>query len=98
MTCLTEANEYTLRHFISDSPLGRLRRAAPSDRMCAWQDADIVSDETGFPKQGKHSAGVARQYRGTLGKVGNCQVAVTARLATKGSLRPSRLGAYLPES
>ena len=41
----------------------------------------LVVDDTGFPKKGTHSVGVARQYSGTLGRVDNCQVAVSLHLA-----------------
>ncbi|HZH28296.1 MAG TPA: IS701 family transposase [Azospirillaceae bacterium] len=43
----------------------------------------VVIDDTGFPKQGERSVAVARQYSGTLGKVGNCQVAVTLQFASQ---------------
>jgi SRSO17 transposase len=58
----------------------------------------LVLDGTGFPKQGSASVGVARQYSGTLGKVGNCQVAVTAALWT--GVQAWLVGAqlYLPAS
>jgi SRSO17 transposase len=57
----------------------------------------LIFDETGFPKKGEDSAGVARQYCGTLGKVDNCQVGVFAAYASKYgySLVDKRL--FIPE-
>src|SRR5581483_3116314 len=58
----------------------------------------LVVDETGFPKQGRHSAGVARQYSGTLGKIGNCQVGVFLGYASpKGHVGLDR-ALYLPQA
>lgn len=58
----------------------------------------LVVDETGFPKQGQHSAGVARQYSGTLGKIGNCQVGVFLGYASsKGHVGLDR-ALYLPKA
>lgn len=57
----------------------------------------LVLDDTGFPKQGRHSVGVARQYSGTLGRTANCQVGVSLHLA--GELGSACMGMrlYLPE-
>jgi SRSO17 transposase len=57
----------------------------------------VIIDDTGFPKQGSHSVGVARQYSGTLGKVGNCQVAVTLHYATEQEVFALDAQPYLPE-
>ena len=58
----------------------------------------LVVDETGFAKQGRHSAGVARQYSGTLGKIGNCQIGVFLGYASsKGHVGLDR-GLYLPKA
>jgi len=69
-------------------------------RMTAELEPDSVwvIDDTGFPKQGEHSVGVERQYSGTLGKVGNCQVAVSVHHV--GEQGHTILGwrLYLPES
>jgi SRSO17 transposase len=47
-------------------------RVAPELGVIAW-----IVDDTGITKQGSHSPGVKRQYSGTLGKIGNCQIAVS---------------------
>ena len=57
-----------------------------------------IVDDTGFPKQGKHSVGVQRQYTGTLGKIGNCQVGVSLTVATKNEHVPIDFELYLPRS
>ena len=70
------------QHFLTHAPWEaeqlwcRLRAHVPT------RSGVLILDGTGFPKQGTHSVGVARQYCGTLGKIGNCQVAVTAALWT----------------
>ena len=56
-----------------------------------------IIDDTGFPKKGKHSVGVARQYCGMLGKQDNCQVAVSVSLACDQGSVPVAWQLYLPE-
>src|SRR5215204_6985460 len=74
-----------LHHFVSASPWAtapledELVRAA--DRLVGGQDAVLVVDDTALVKQGRHSAGVKRQYCGQLGKRANCQALVSLTLA-----------------
>jgi SRSO17 transposase len=61
-------------------------------------DGVLVVDDTGFPTQGHGSVGVARQYAGTLGQVGNCQVAVTCCDPDPQATWPVAIRLYLPEA
>jgi SRSO17 transposase len=65
---------------------------APASCWC-W-----IVDDTGFPKKGKHSVGVARQYCGQLGKQDNCRVAVSLSVANEQASLPIAYRLYLPEA
>ncbi|HME36441.1 MAG TPA: IS701 family transposase [Candidatus Sulfotelmatobacter sp.] len=69
--------------------LPRIERHGPIE---AW-----IIDDTSFPKQGRHSVGVARQYCGQLGKEDNCQVAVSLSLANSHASLPVAYRLYLPQ-
>src|ERR671912_2041193 len=66
-----------------------LERAGPVE---AW-----IIDDTGFPKKGRHSVGVARQYSGQLGKQDNCQIAVSLSVANNAASLPVAYRLYLPQ-
>ncbi len=88
-----------LQHFLADSPWDpALLDRAVAERVCAAIEPEAwVLDDTGVPKDGKHSPGVKRQYSGTLGKIGSCQVAVSLHaVGAKGTV-PLGFRLYLPE-
>jgi SRSO17 transposase len=74
---------------VRDLVLPQMQRHGPIE---AW-----IIDDTGFPKQGRHSVGVARQYCGQLGKEDNCQVAVSLSLANSHASLPVAYRLYLPQ-
>jgi SRSO17 transposase len=88
----------TVQHFITDAPWSAARMWQILRAQLPERRGVLIFDDTGFPKKGDHSVGVARQYSGTLGKIGNCQVAVTAVLWT--GVRAWLVGArlYLPKA
>ena len=97
---LPEGNVQALQQFVGQSPwewepiwkrLGK-RMTSELEAEPAW-----VIDDTGFPKQGAHSVGVARQYSGTLGKTGNCQIAVSLHHAGEQGSTVLNWKLYLPE-
>src|SRR3982750_1658310 len=89
-----------LHHFISssawdDAPLWRVL-AEQVDRTVGGADAVLVVDDTGLPKKGDLSVGVAPQYCGALGKTANCQVLVSLTLARGEAPAPVGLRLFLP--
>ena len=97
------AQHQSLLHFVGAGPwsdekvlakiremvLPALERHGP---ITAW-----IIDDTGFPKQGRHSVGVARQYCGQLGKQDSCQVAVSLSIANAHASLPVAYRLYLPQ-
>ena len=87
------ARHQSLQHFVADSPwsdevvLGNVQ---------SW--VFLIADDTGMPKAGKHSVGVARQYCGQSGKTDNCQVAVSLSVATAHASLPIKYRLYLPQT
>jgi SRSO17 transposase len=94
--------EQALQQFVSQSPWDHeavLRRyRAHLAATFASPDAVLVIDDTTFPKQGRHSVGVQRQYCGALGKKANCQAAVSVHYVAPRGHYPLALRLFLPES
>ena len=94
----------SLHHLVAASPwedeavLAAARRHALTAMTAKTSVAAWIVDDTGFPKKGKHSVGVARQYCGQVGKQENCQVAVSLSVATREASLPVAWRLYLPES
>jgi SRSO17 transposase len=94
-----DADYQSMQQFVADSPwdpamvVGAVaERVAPEIDVEAW-----VLDDTGFPKDGKDSPGVKRQYSGTLGKRGNCQIGVSVHAVGARGTVPLGWALYLPE-
>jgi SRSO17 transposase len=100
---IPEADHQALQHLVSESAWAERavldQVAQDANRLLGGQaDSSLIIDESGFPKKGRHSVGVGRQWCGQLGKVENCQVGVFAALGcgTKATLIDERL--FLPEA
>ena len=95
----TPARYESMQQFLADSPWdpellvqGCAERVAPEIGVLAW-----VVDDTGVVKDGNHSPGVKRQYSGTLGKIGNCQLTVSVHAVGARGTLPLGWRLYLPE-
>jgi SRSO17 transposase len=94
-----DADYDRMQQFLADSPWdpGLVVRAVARRVVGAIDVQAWVLDDTGFVKDGKRSPGVKRQYSGTLGKIGNCQLGVSLHaVGAKGTV-PLGWALYLPE-
>lgn len=95
----TPARYESVQQFLADSPWDPVvlvqacvERVAPEIGVTAW-----VIDDTGIAKDGRHSPGVKRQYSGTLGQIGNCQIAVSVHAVGERGTLPLGFSLYLPQ-
>jgi SRSO17 transposase len=96
---LSDPGQYqALQHFITHSPWDAQRVWTHVRTVVPVRAGILAIDDTGFPKQGTQSVGVQRQYCGALGKIGNCQVAVSSALIADGRTWPLAFDLYLPVS
>ncbi len=99
------ARHQALQHFVADSPwsdeavLGKVQGWVLPKMLSEHKGwVFLIADDTGMPKAGTHSVGVARQYCGQLGKTDNCQVAVSLSVATAQASLPIKYRLYLPQA
>jgi SRSO17 transposase len=94
-----DADYQSMQQFLADSPWDpALVVKAVAERVVEEIDVQAwVLDDTGFPKDGKDSPGVKRQYSGTLGKTGNCQIGVSVHAVGGKGTVPLGWALYLPE-
>jgi len=97
------AKHQSLLHFVGNAPWSDAAMLAKVGELvlpaitCSGPIEAWIIDDTGFPKKGRHSVGVTRQYCGQLGKQDNCQVAVSLSLANHDASLPIAYRLYLPE-
>ena len=97
---LADGDEQCLQQFVNQSPWEwqPVRERLATRMNAALEPLAWIIDDTGFPKAGRYSVGVARQYSGTLGKVGNCQIGVSVSAASEAGSCPLDWRLFLPEA
>src|SRR5437588_4885089 len=94
------ADHQRLQQFITSSTwdYAAVRRNVARHFAASYPVEALVIDDTGFAKDGTASPCVARQYSGTLGKVGNCQIGVSVHLVNEGASCAADWRLFCPES
>jgi len=98
-----QATRQSLHHLVAKAPwsdqslLDHVREQVLPTMQRHGEVVAWIVDDTGFPKKGKHSVGVTRQYCGQVGKQENCRVAVSLSVATWSSSLPIAYQLYLPK-